>query len=472
MKKNILIAVLGLAVVALAVVVLRHKTDGRGGPIPPSTTQPTSPTQLPVSPPVGTTNITEVVNGGITTVVTNVVVETITVVDGVTNVVKEVAPLTRTDSRHPLEPEATKRLHNGPVIVSSLFEAKGKAEHASYGKAFTGSYYYTTTVQARSEVKEKDEDEASGRIRVVERRSFEQARDTIALYDIDIKLALDTLPLKDVHQWCVSAGSLVTAISTACGHPEIGAIAGTLTAGAEGWYRFLEKIDGTSAREMLGAFGVNVPTNINVFLNNCFTRMAQRELSNVHSMLQTIEGKSYLITYTQAASGLPLNVDFENEDGSPITDAEWEILRQANIFLDANMIPDTRCRVGDRWTVWADEVQELFGAAGDGRAEGKIRVVRDEDQPDGDWTIRMEPSTIQFLSADGSAAGTMEFKKGQGLVDAGNASVKVLQATASGNLAKMNQKRHLLFFTFVKRINGDSNLRFSLSTTPAPKSEK
>ena len=383
-----------------------------------------------------------------------------------------IAPTVRKVERRPLEPEATKRLHDGPVVVSSLFEAYGKGEHASYGKAITGSYLYTTAVKARSEVKEKDE--SSGRIRVVERRSFEKARDSIALSDIDMKLALDTLPLKDVRQWCVSAGSLVTAISTACGHPEIGAIAGTLTAGAEGWFRVLDEIDGASVRGMLGLFGVKVPENVEVFLNDRFTHMANRELANVHAMLQTIEGKSFLITYTQEANGRPLNVDFENEDGSPITDAEWEILRQANVFLDSNIVPDTRCRVGDRWTVWADEVQELFGAAGDGRAEGKIRVVREEDQPppDRDWTLRMEPSTIQFLSADGSTAGTMEFKKGQGLVDAAKASVKVLEASASGNLGKMNQTRHLLFFTFVKRINGDSNLRFTLATEPAPKTAK
>lgn len=460
MKKNILIAILGVTVVALLAI---HFWPGPG-PIPPPPPPP------PPPGPVGETNITQTVKDGKTTVVTNVVVETITVVDGVTNVVKEVAPLTRTDSRHPLEPEATKRLRNGPVIITSLFEATGKAEHASYGKAFTGSYLYTTMVQARSEVKEKDE--ASGRIRVVERRCFVKARDTIALKDIDMKLALDTLPLTEVRQWCVGAGSLVTAISTACGHPEIGAIAGTLTAGAEGWFRVLDKIDGTSVRVMLDAFGVKVPDNIEVFLNDRFTRMAKRELSNVHSMLQTIEGKCYIITYTQTATGLPLSVDFESEDGTPITDAEWEILRRANVFLDSNIVPDARCRVGNRWTIWADEVVRLFEDIEDGTADGKIRVVRDEDQPDGDWTIRMEQSTIRFLSATGDTAGKMEFKKGEALVDAKNASVKVLQATASGNLAKLNQARHLLFFTFVKRINGDSNLRFTLSTEPAPKNEK
>ena len=125
-------------------------------------------------------------------------VEEITIIDGKTNVVEVTAPIVRSVERRPLEPEATKRLHDGPVIVSSVFEASGKGEYASYGTARSGSYLYTTVVTAKSEVVEMDEDKMSGRVRVVERRKFIAARDHIALSDLDVALALDTLPVDQV----------------------------------------------------------------------------------------------------------------------------------------------------------------------------------------------------------------------------------------------------------------------------------
>ena len=403
-------------------------------------------------------------------------VEEITIIDGKTNVVEVIAPIVRSVERRPLEPEATKRLHDGPVVISSLLEASGLAEHASLGKAIRGSYLYTTTVIAQSEVKEKDEDMATGKVRVVERRKFLQARDSIGLSDIDVALALDTLPLEQAKVWvdnaCILVGGACAAATSVAPVAApytiiIGGGVATFKAAMEAAFVALQKVDGTSARGMLGAFGVKIPDNIEAFANERISQWAQRQMHEVHTALQSIEGKSFLITYTQDANGKPLNVDYANEDGKPITDAEWEILRAANVFLDSNVVPDTRCRVGDSWTVWADEIQDLFGAAGDGRAEGKIRIERIDDQPDGNWTLKLEPTEVQFRTSDGTGAGKMQVKDGNGLVDAKNASVKSLHATAGGNLSKLNKKRHFLFFDFVKRIDGNSNLRFTLTANPA-----
>ena len=409
--------------------------------------------------------------------ITNIVVKTKSISDGKTNTVIEVAPVKRSVERRPLEPEATKRLHNGPVVISSLFEASGKAEYASGGKTVRGSYLYNTTVVAQSEVKEKEADEQTGTVRVVERRKFLQSRDSISLTDVDVAIALDTLPVDQVRVWVDNACNLVGGASaiissvaplTAPFMAIAGGAAVTAKATVASAFAMLYKIDGVSARTMLGAFGVEIPQNLEEFANKWVSQKVKNQLSSVHNAIQSIEGKTFLITYTQDGNGQPLNVDcYTNEDGTPITDAEWEILRSANVFLDSNMVPDTRCRVGDAWMVWADEVQELFGAAGEGRAEGKIRVERVKDQPNGDWSLQIEPAEIQFRTSDGTAAGKMNIREGNGLVDAKNASVKSLQATATGNLRSLNKKRHFLFFDFVKRINGDSNLRFTLTTKPA-----
>lgn len=372
--------------------------------------------------------------------------------------------------RRPLEPEATKRLHNGPVIVSSTFEASGKAEHASYGKSVSGSYLYTTTIRARSEIIKKEENADTGEIRVVERRTFLQARDSISLSELDIAVSLDTLPIDQVKTWCNGICDLVDGVSRML-YPAANPINKGVKIAINATFASLYAIDRLSARVLLAAFNVEIPENIEDFANKHIADLVKDKLRPVDMAFHTIEGKSFIITYTQQGNGEPLQVDFQNANGAPITETEWEILRQANAFLDSSMVPDTRCKVGDYWNVWADEVQDLFGAAGEGRAEGKIRVTREDDKPNGDWTLRLDRTYVTFRTNSGLTSGKLEIKDGNGLVDSKSKSVKSLQATAIGNLSAMNKKRHALFFDFVKRIQGDSNLRFILTTEPAGKNE-
>lgn len=402
-----------------------------------------------------------------------------TLIDGKLRVVeKDVSssPTKRSVVRRPLEPEATKRLHDGPVLVTAVLEASGKGEHASYGKSIRGSYLYTTTVIAQSEILEKIEDKDSGKVFVKERRKFLQSRDNLSLSDMDIAIALDTLPVEKVKGWAKGSCRLVAAVCTTVAKiippaaPYLlgaAAAAGTANLSVDGAFDALNKIDGVSARGVLGYFGVTIPENLEKFANDQMAKFAQKQIYNVHVAIQSIEGKSFIVTYEQTKNGAPLNVDYKSEDGKPITEAEWEILRSANAFLDANIVPDTRCSVGSTWTVWADEVQELFGTSGHGRADGNIRVVRTKDLKDGSWTLGVEPSTIKFRSDDGTVAGKMEVKDGNGIVDAENVSVKTFQVGTKGNLRSLDKKRHFMFFDFVKRINGDSNMRFTLTVEPA-----
>lgn len=396
---------------------------------------------------------------------TNVVVETAAVVDGEKQTALEFAPAAgRSLERHPLEPEATKRLHNGPVTVTSVLETTGTAQHGT-GVLVKGAYCYSTTVKALSEVVEKEES-PDGAIRVVERRRFLLARDHLALSDLDAVVDLSTLPLETLEEMAKGACSLVTAVSGLFGGVEPSAASMAARAGVELAFRELEKIDGASARRLLGDFDVAVPENIEKYLNDRISKLASEKFASVHSAIQSIEGKAYVITYTQDAKGQPLKVDFVHEGGEGISGAEWEILRTANAFLDQNIVPDTRCEVGDSWTVWADEMQELFGlSSGQGKADGTIRVARGGDREDGDWTLVLEPSEIAYRGAKG--AGTLEVLDGTGLVDAGSASVRAIQATASGDMQMLDKNRHFLFFDFVKKTSGNASMRFTLATGPA-----
>jgi len=439
MNKNILIAVLGIAVATTSVYAAA------------------------AVPKVGTRFIDQ--KTGIEYEVINVPV----VIDGVTNLIPQVTSVVRKKQRRPLAPEATKRLHDGPVIVTSFFEASGKADWAEKGGEIRGSYLYTVTVKAKSEVlKDKNHvDEKTGTIHIEEKRTFLESRPTLSLSDIDAALALNTLPVDQAHEWAMRAGSIATTIAAKMGRLETATTIGVGMAAVEGWYRAAKQIDGASVRGILGIFGVEVPSTVDKYVSERIKKIIEGKFEWLHAQINSIEGKSFIIAYDQEANGKPLDVTYRNTDGSRISDEEWEILRQANLFLDQNVVPDARCEVGDSWKVWADEVQDLFGIAADGRAEGQIRVKRVADQPNKDWTLDLAEAEIAFRSDNGTISGTMKFKTGNGIVDHKAASVRSIHATATGDIRSLSKTRHAMFFDFVKRVRGNANFRFTLTADSA-----
>ncbi len=420
----------------------------------------------PKMPDVGTHIIDS--KTGIEYVVINVPI----VIDGKTNLVTQVAPLSHKAQMRPLEPEATKRLHKGSVEVSSFFEASGRADWAELGGEVRGSYIYTVTVKAQSEVKTNVVDETTGRIHVEELRTFTESRPFLSLSDIDAALALDTLPVDQVHDWCINAGTVTATLAAKCGRVETAASIAAATAAIESGYQIAKAIDGMTIRGVLGIFGVKIPEDIDIYVGKRIAEILNGKIKWLHAQIDSIEGKSFLISYDQEASGKPLDITYRNTDGSPISDAEWEILRQANLFLDQNVLPDTRCHVGDEWLVWADEVQNLFGIAGNGRAEGRISVTRVTDRPNGDWTLKLSPTDIAFRSDAGTISGKMQLTDGNGIVDHEKKSVRSLHATATGDIRSMDKTRHAMFFDFVKRFRGKANFRFNLAVEPVAKKGK
>lgn len=452
MKKRYIFYAIGL-VVLLSVLYWLEK--GRNPPDEPSIPPGAKPGDVIVNSQTGETNI---------------VVDVTTEEDGEKKETLALAPTGgRTLERRPLEPEATERLHDGPVVVKTLFEASGHAEHGKKGLLTKGAYYYMTVVKARSEIVEKEPGDVL--IRVVEKRQFLQAQDVLSLSDTDVVLDLSTLPVDTVQTWANHACTLGGALAAYVGRPDVALGFAGVHLAFEAAFTALASVDGRSVRGfersvrgLLGDFGIEPPENMSAWLEHRLTNLVSKT-SVVHSALQFIQGKTYIITYTQDAVGRPLKVDFQHEKGEPITDAEWEILRMANVFLDQNLVPDARCEVGDRWPVWVDEIQEFFGLGTAGKSEGTIWFVREEDQPDGNWTLRVDPTEITYRGADGR--GTLAVSNAVGLVDANSMSVKTLQIIATGDMEMLSKKRHWLFFDFIQKNKGNANMRFTLSAEPA-----
>ncbi len=210
---------------------------------------------------------------------------------------------------------------------------------------------------------------------------------------------------------------------------------------------------------------MTIPVEIEEYVNEKVKEVAEKKLPDIHNLIQSIEGKSFTIIYLQSAYGEPLYVTYKNKDGSPISDVEADILKKANLFIDSQLVKDRKCVVGDSWTVYADEMQELFEMTDEGRCEGEIKVSRISDDENGDWRLGFDNTTIYFESEDGDTMGACELIGGNALVDKDAHYAKSIQAVGKGGLS-LNKERHILFYDFVQSTEGDAEWRSLLATTP------
>lgn len=358
---------------------------------------------------------------------------------------------TRSLTRKPLEPEATKRLADGPQTIDVVFEGTGRGSWKKLGVEVSGRYFFTTIVKAISEIKSKEET-SRGNFEVTEYRKFIQVQDQLTVDETDVALALqETLPLDTVATVVKGIGSVVASFDPITG--------GSIIGGAEAAYAGAKEVDGTSIRGLLGQFGVNVPENVEDYVKKFSTDFLNGKLENVRSKVHSIQGKTYKIVYLQNKEGAPLRVDFTNLDGSPIAEDEWEILKYANVFLDAQIIPDKRVQPGDAWNVDAEVIAGLVDSvANGGSCDGQITVERRDNRPDGDWELGFRPARILTRSDGGATTGEFTISSGNAIGDQENAYVKIMQIVGKGRLGKRKSERYAIF-DFMTKISGDCDYR-------------
>ena len=365
-------------------------------------------------------------------------------------------PKTRSLTRKPLEPEATKRLTDGPQVIDVTFTATGRGVWKKNGIAVSVRYCLNSVVKAQSEVRGKEET-ARGNFEVTEIRKFLEVRDQLTVDETDVALAIEeTLPLDTISTVVKGIGSVVALFDPLSG--------ATIVGGTDVALDQASNVDGMSLRGLLGNFGVKIPDNVEDYVKKLSTDFCNGQLENVHNKVHSIEGKSYKIVYIQNKEGAPLRVDFTNVDGSSIAEDEWEILKLANVFLDAQMIPDKRVQPGDHWDVDAEVLAGLADAvANGGTCEGKITVERKDDMPNGDWELNFRPATIVTRADNGATAGEFKISKGNAIGDAKNGYVKAMQMVGTGRLGKAKSKRYVII-DFMEKIDGDCTYRAFMTT--------
>lgn len=331
------------------------------------------------------------------------------------------------------------------------FGLVGRGEDAKWGIAITTNFKYTVIVVADSEIQSK-EVLPGGEIKVTEIRTFKKVQDSIVVSDVDLKLALDTLPIKVFSQAIDAAVTLWTSMT---GEAASGAVVLT---GKKYVEEELKKIDGTGARALLGTLGRKPTPEMEKYLNQLANAHVLKALGGVRA----ISGKSYKIVYYQKASGQPLYVKFTYSDGTEVTDEEEQmVLKRVNAFIDYNMVPNKECVPGDNWNIQARDMQEVFDPYVAGSYSGTIRASRKSNAPNGDWKIYMSPSTIDVVNNNGNTTGHFNLEKGYALINPKLVSINEMFVEGTANLQKMS-KHHWLF---TARISGECAFQGKVVTT-------
>lgn len=363
----------------------------------------------------------------------------------------------RSLTRKPLEPEATKRLADGPQTIELVFEGTGRGSWKKFGVDVSGRYCFTSIVKAISTIDAVKEETARGNFEVTEFRKFVQVQDQLTVDETDVALALEeTLPLDTVATVVKGIGGIVSLFNPAVGTE--------MVVGTQAAREAVKNVDGTSIRGLIGQFGVDVPENVDEYVKKFSTEFCNGKLENVRNKIHAIQGKTYKIVYLQNKEGAPLRVDFTNKDGSPIAEDEWDILKLANVFLDAQIIPDKRVQPGDVWNVDAEVFAGLVDSvANGGTCEGQITVERRDNLPNGDWELGFRPARILTRSEGGATTGKFTISSGNAIGDQENAYVKTMQMVGKGRLGKTKSNRYAIF-DFMTKISGDCSYRAMMTT--------
>ena len=366
----------------------------------------------------------------------------------------------RSLTRRPLEPEATKRLAEGPQIVTTVFEATGRGAWKNCGVSASGKYFLTSFVKAKSTVDHKEET-ARGNIEVTEIREFLEVRDQLTVSETDIGLSLqDTLPVEVVAQTVNGIAAVAELFYQGAGST----IAGVASAAKIA----IAQIDGTTLRGLLGKIGVGVPAVVEKAIQEHSTEFLNGQFNDIHTKVHSIEGKKYKIVYLQDKEGAPLRVDFTNVDGSQIAEDEWDILKLANVFIDAQVIPDKRVQPGDKWSIDAETIQGLVDpAAAGGNCTGSIDVERKDDLANGDWELKFLPARVSTKSNRGRTVGEVNIKDGNGIGDGKNAYVKSLQIRGTGSFVKAKTSARWAIFECMTRIDFNCEFRAMMTSERA-----
>ena len=424
MSKNSIIAILGILVglMAVTLVVTEIRNGGHGGhPLPPSDSSGPDVNEPSTRTPPAETEI---------------------------GTVKE---------------EDVNALPQNNQKMKGLIEISGRGARSKNGYEVSCDFYYVTEVSYESQVMERSVTPA-GEVRVVEARCYKQCNDQITVGDFDAKVVLDTLPIRQVQPYVSTVAEFVGGF--------FGAPPGAGSAVVETCVKGLSAIDGVSVKQTMsfltGLFGEDMPEDIRKLPETLVGPEAKRIVDKVKTAVQAVSGKEYIVTYYQSKSGEPLRISFKRADKSQLTMQEYKILREMNVFLSSNVVPSRGPSIGEEWDVEVGNLPCIFDSlSGGNNVKGTLKAKRLPDEPDGLWKVDLAGGRVAVLNENGMESGSFMIKNGCALADPSGKTLRAFQILGLGKLRVEEAKKRFIVLDFLERIDGDCEVRMTLSSDDA-----
>lgn len=363
-------------------------------------------------------------------------------------------------TRNSVKGGVTDKLKKGePQKITLVVQTSGRASDADWGLKGMGSFVLNTCVECESEILEKRET-VQGNIRVVEKRTFTKARQDLRVFETDVKLALyETLPLKEAVALVGLVGKALTAFpaTAAAGAPTMGA---AMSVGA-----ICKMVDGTSMKDTLSRYGVNVPKRFEDKINEF---IAKEVKTDKLMRIEDVEGKAYRITYLQSAEGKPMDVEIKRFNADEqMSEQEILLLRRANALIDWQILKGGSHEIGSEWKVDSGDFECLFDPYVNGRYSGEVVVRREANDADGDWVLKVNPGFVNIVSDKNKSntTGKVRIDEGSVKIDEPNCQVKAMQLVGMAGARNLNE-HHMLFKA---HVDGECSFRAILTSEPVEK---
>lgn len=349
-----------------------------------------------------------------------------------------------------------KRVKKGTYRTKAFLTTSGRASNAKWGVQGLCSFVLTYDITCDSEIMSEPEVTPGGEIKIQEKRTFQEFSTMVEVSKTDLRLDLfRTMPLDDIFNTLTASGRILLMIKN---NPYTPMIGGGMVAVSEMTSAILKGVDGMGIRWLLGKIGIkNLPKSVEDVLNDFVAKKVKTIVKP-----SNLQGKTYLLTYYQPKNG-PMRVDFKREDGTAMTESEMLVLRRANAFMHAKIIPDKNSREwkNDReWTFDASEMESVFDPYVDGSYRGEVTVKRLADDKKGNWVLSVQPCRIYIKSDEGRTTGELRIRNGKATADTDNVIVKNLVIEGIGRMKRLT-KHHLLFQA---RFEGDCDYNGILIT--------
>ncbi len=333
-----------------------------------------------------------------------------------------------------------KRVKKGVYRTKAFLTTSGRASNAKWGLQGLCSFVLSYDITCDSEIMSEPEITPGGEIKIQEKRTFQVFSAMVEVSKTDLRLDLfKTMPLDDIFNTITLSGRILSMIKNNPYTPLIGevmSITSQMTA------EVLRGVDGMGVRWLLGKIGIkSLPPSVEDVLNDFVAKKVKTIVKP-----SNLQGKTYLLTYYQPKNG-PMRVDFKREDGTAMTESEMLVLRRANAFMHAKIIPDKNSREwkeDKEWRFDASEMESVFDPYVDGSYRGEVTVKRLNNDAKGNWVLAVQPCRVAIKSDEGRTTGELRIRNGKATADADNVIVKNLVIEGTGTMKRLT-KHHLLF---------------------------